>query len=270
MKNLQERFLLSNKVALITGGAMGIGVAVARGFSDLGATVIISDRNIEQGEKFAAELAASGAKASFIPLDVTSESEWKGAIDAVAKDFKRLDVLVNNAGILFAKTADDTSLEEFRTMQNVNIDGVFLGSKYAARLMKKTATAECRASIINISSVGGLLGMKMLSAYCMSKGAVRLLTKSMAAELGVDHIRINSVHPSVIETNMGAQVTDMVAETMGLDSETASAALASLNALQCNGQPEDVAAAVAFLASEASNFMTGSEVVVDGGTSSSR
>ncbi len=268
MKNLQEKFALHNKVALVTGGAMGIGAAVVRGLSDLGATVIIADRNVEQGEKLAAELMARGTSASFIKLDVTSESEWRNALETVAQDFKRLDILVNNAGILFYKTADETSLEQFHDMQKVNVDGVFLGGKYAARLMKKTATADSRASIVNLSSVGGIQGMKYLTAYCASKGAVRLLTKSMAAELGADNIRVNSVHPGVIETSMGAQVTDMVAQSLGLDNDAASAVLKSMNPLECNGQPEDVAAVVAFLASEASNFMTGAEVVIDGGTSS--
>ncbi|MAZ89583.1 MAG: hypothetical protein CL693_18270 [Cellvibrionaceae bacterium] len=264
---MNDKFDLSNKVALVTGGAMGIGAAIVRGLCNLGATVVISDRNGEQGRAIADELVAKGAKAAFVSLDVTDENQWQQAIETVEQDFQRLDVLVNNAGILFHKTVDDTSLDDFKLMNSVNVEGVFLGCKHAARLMKKTATLTSRASIINISSVGGLQGMQNLSAYCTSKGAVRLMTKSIAAELGQQNIRVNSIHPGVVDTNMGKQVTEMIAQSLNVDTDAATAALHSMNPLQANAQPDDIAAAVAFLAADASNFMTGAELVVDGGTS---
>jgi 3alpha(or 20beta)-hydroxysteroid dehydrogenase len=268
VENIKEKFLLAGKVALVTGGTMGIGAAVARGLADLGASVIITGRTVEYGENLAGELTAAGASVAFFKQDVTEESEWQAVIAAVERDFGRLDVLVNNAGILFYKTAAETSIEEFHRLQKVNVDGVFLGCKNAVPLMKKTATPESRGSIVNVSSAGGLMGIKFLTSYCTSKGAVRMMSKALAAELGEDNIRVNSVHPGVIETDMGSQVKKMFGEALHVDEAAAAAAVSSINPLQCTGQPEDVAAAVAFLASGASNFMTGSEVVVDGGTTS--
>ncbi len=140
MSTYPEKFKLDNKVALVTGGAQGIGAEVVRALSEMGAAVVISDRDVEQGEKLAAALQDKGATASFVKLDVGSESEWQAAIATVEKTYGRLDVMVNNAGILFSKSVEDTTLEQFQLMQKINVEGVFLGCKYAAVLMKKHAT----------------------------------------------------------------------------------------------------------------------------------
>ncbi len=270
MSHLKDSFSLEGKVALITGGTMGIGEAIVRGLVEMGASVIFTGRNTDLGEKLAVELRNRGAKVTYAKQDVTVEADWHSVLDSVKTDFGRLDILVNNAGILFHKSAEETRLEEFQHLQKVNVDGVFLGCKYAAPLMKRTASPQCRASIINISSAGGLVGMKNLTSYCTSKGAIRLMSKSMASELGESHIRVNSLHPGVIDTHMGDQVKEMLGEELHLGEAEAAAAANALNPLGCTGSPIDVAAAVAFLASQASNFISGAELAVDGGTTSCR
>jgi NAD(P)-dependent dehydrogenase (short-subunit alcohol dehydrogenase family) len=267
---IKDKFSLFGRTALVTGGTMGIGAAVARALAEMGAGVIITGRSVELGDRLAAELSASGMQVSFLRQDVTDEAQWRSTVDVVEAEHGRLDILVNNAGILFYELAEQTAMEQYHRLQRVNVDGVFLGCKHAAPLMKKTATAECRGSIVNVSSIGGLLGMKFLSSYCASKGAVRMMTKAMAAELGEHHIRVNSLHPGIIETGMGTQVKQMFGEALHVDEAGADAAVSSLNPLQSTGQPEDVAAAVVYLASAASNFVTGAELVVDGGTTCCR
>ena len=261
-----EKFKLDNKVALVTGGAQGIGAEVVRALSEMGAAVVISDRDVEQGEKLTAELQDKGATASFVKLDVGNESDWQAAIAIVEERYGRLDIMVNNAGILFSKSVEDTTLEQFQLMQKINVEGVFLGSKYAAGLMKKHATPESRPSIINMSSLAGLSGPKTLSAYACSKGAVRLMSKSMAADLGPYNVRVNTVHPGLIQTDMGDQVKAILKDRLGLNSiEEAHAVGLAMTPLGVFGTPQDVALMVGFLASDAANFLTGAEYIVDGG-----
>jgi NAD(P)-dependent dehydrogenase (short-subunit alcohol dehydrogenase family) len=248
---------VSGKVALVTGAASGIGRACAEILAREGAEVILTDVQAS-GEEVAVTIRNSGGKARFIHHDVASESEWIDVIASVEKQSGRLDILVNNAGIAVAGLIHELTLDAWRRQMAVNVDGVFLGVKTALPLMRKSAGG----SIINISSIAGLRGAANLSAYCASKGAVRLFTKSVALECAAmqDGIRCNSVHPGLIETPIWAQVVPGSNEPMDLD------AAASLRVpLRRKGWPDDIAKVVLFLASDDSGYMTGEEVVVDGG-----
>lgn len=266
MSNYPDMFSLQGQVALITGAAQGIGAEIALALGQAGATVVLSDRDSEQGNKLVAEFGEQGIQASFVHLDVTSEQEWQDAIAYIEDSLRRLDILVNNAGILFSEATENLSLEKFRMLQSINVDGVFLGCKTAKGLMARSATAEKRASIINLSSMAGMLGSSHLLAYCTSKGAVRLMTKSLAAEYGGDNIRVNSVHPGLIQTSMGDDVQALIKKKVGLGSvEEAKVVSQAKIPLRVLGTTRDVASAVLFLASAASNYMTATETVVDGG-----
>jgi len=245
---------LQDKIALISGGASGIGLAAARLFAEEGATVVIADRD-EAAARAAA--AAIGARASFRRLDVTAEGDWIAATDALVRDHGRLDILLNSAGVSLLKDIEATTLDEWRTLMAVNLDGTFLGCKHAVRVMK-----ERGGSIVNMSSVAGLIGAGNLAAYCASKGGVRLLTKAVAlhcARKGYN-IRCNSVHPSFADTPM---LDAMLAAARNPEKLAATfAAAAPLGRL---AQPIEVARTILFLASDESSFTTGAELVVDGG-----
>ena len=248
---------VSGKVALVTGGASGIGRASAEVLAREGATVVLTDIQ-SAGEAVAEGIRKAGGKARFVRHDVASENEWQGVIASIEKQEGRLDILVNNAGIAVAGLVHELSLDDWRRQMAVNVDGVFLGVKTSLPLMRKTRDG----SIINISSIAGLRGAANLSAYCTSKGAVRLFTKSVAIECAAmqDGIRCNSVHPGLIETPIWGQVVPGSNEPMDLD------AAASLRVpLRRKGWPDDIAKVVLFLASDDSGYMTGEEVVVDGG-----
>jgi NAD(P)-dependent dehydrogenase (short-subunit alcohol dehydrogenase family) len=245
---------VQGKVALVTGGASGLGLATAEALAAEGARVVIGDINHEASKRAVAKL---GPGVSSEALDVTREDDWTAATDRIVADFGRLDILVNNAGVVLLKDVEATTLAEWRSLMAVNLDGVFLGCKHAVRVMKKRG-----GSIVNISSVAGLIGHPSLMAYCASKGGVRLLTKSVAlhcARQGYD-IRCNSVHPSFAETPM---VDGMVALSPNpAKTRAAYAAAAPLGRL---AQPAEVARTVLFLASDDSAFTTGAELVIDGG-----
>jgi len=245
---------VQDKVALVTGGASGIGLATSELLAAEGARVLIGDIDRTAAER---ALAAIGARASFHPLDVTREDDWIAVTDAIVRDHGRLDVLVNNAGVVLLKDIEATTLAEWRDLMAVNHDGVFLGCKHAVRVMK-----EGGGAIVNISSVAGLIGHPALAAYCASKGGVRLLTKSVAlhcARRGYN-IRCNSVHPSFVDTPMldgMLTLTDDPAKT-----RSGWSAAAPLGRL---AQPAEVARTILFLASDESAFTTGAEFVIDGG-----
>ncbi len=248
---------VEGKVALVTGAASGLGKAAAQMLAREGARVVVTDRN-EAGAKEVA--GAMGEAARAWKLDVTQEADWVRVVDETLATFGRLDVVVNNAGIGVAKDIESISLEEWRVVHAVNLDGVFLGCKHAIRGMRQCGA---KGSIINISSVAGLVGVENLPAYCSSKGGVRLLSKSVAlhcARKGYG-IRCNSVHPTFIETPM----VDGLASLMG-GMEAGKARLARMIPLGHIGEPDDIAYAVLYLASDESKLMTGSEFVVDGGT----
>jgi 3(or 17)beta-hydroxysteroid dehydrogenase len=243
---------LSGKSALITGAASGIGRATAILFHAEGAKVAAADLNEAglAGVKPHADLALS--------LDVTDEGRWRHAVDAVVAAFGRLDILVNSAGIGVKGNVETTTLADWRKVNAVNVEGVFLGCREAVRAMKRTGGG----SIVNLSSVAGIIGDAQTIAYCASKGAVRLLTKSAALHCGRMgyKIRVNSVHPSFTET---AMVEELVASSM--NPERTRQGLARAAPLGRLGRAEEIAAAILYLASDESAFTTGAEIVVDGG-----
>ncbi|MCH9029790.1 MAG: glucose 1-dehydrogenase [Bacteroidetes bacterium] len=245
---------LDGKVALISGGARGQGAAEARIFAQEGAKVVIGDVLDAEGTSVAAEIAESGGDALFVHLDVTDEEDWRSAIEAAVSSFGKLDVLVNNAGIWRRGRVEDTTVEDWDTIMDVNAKGVFLGTKLAIPEMRKAGGG----SIINISSTAGLVGGPRSSAYTASKGAVRLLTKATAVQYAKEGIRANSIHPGPIETAMIQQVWQG-------DEQNREEAIAR-TPLGRIGTPEDIAYGALFLASEESSFMTGSELVIDGGS----
>ncbi len=242
---------VSGKVALVTGGASGIGKGCARVLAAEGARVVIADRDLERGAAVAADL---GAPHSFAHLDVTDEEGWARVMASI----ERLDVLVNSAGIAVWGDIEQLTLEQWRLQHAVNADGTFLGCRAAVGAMKHTGGG----SIINLSSVAGLIGVADAAAYCSSKGAVRLLTKSVAlhaARAGYN-IRCNSVHPSFIDTPMVQQFIDIAP-----DKAKAKTFFERAAPLKRLGEVDDVAMLVLFLASDESKFITGAELVVDGG-----
>jgi len=245
---------MENKVALISGGARGMGAAEARMFAREGAKVVIGDVLDAEGTRVAAEIAESGGDALFVHLDVTHEEDWRSAIGAATSSFSKLDILVNNAGIWRRGRVEDTTVEDWDMILDVNAKGVFLGTKLAIPEMRKAGGG----SIINISSTAGLVGGPRSSAYTASKGAVRLFTKATAVQYAQEGIRANSIHPGPIDTSMIQQVWHG-------EEQSREAALAR-TPLGRIGTPEDIAYGVLFLASDESSFMTGSELVIDGGS----
>lgn len=240
---------LNGKVALITGAARGQGAAEARLFAQRGAKVMLCDILDDEGQAVAAEI---GANAAYLRLDVTSEASWQAAVKATVSKFGKLNVLVNNAGIVKVTALADCPLEEYMQVIQVNQIGVFLGMKTVAPAMKQAGGG----SIVNISSIDGLIGMTGGTAYCASKFAVRGMTKVAALELGKDGIRVNSIHP-------GGILTPMITGA-GLDAQTAGEIFGRVP-LQRIGQPEEIATLAAYLASDDASYSTGSEFIADGG-----
>ena len=250
---------LSGKVAMITGAASGIGLATTRMFVSQGASVVMSDINAAAGKVALESVRANGGTVDFVSHDVTSEESWIAAIEMTRQTHERLDILVNNAGIGTGGSIEDATLEEWRQIHAVNADGPFLGCKHGIALMKKSGDG---GSIVNISSVAGIIGAPQLAAYCASKGSVRLLTKSVAlhcARKGYG-IRCNSVHPSYTDTPM---VDGMVDQHHAPDRYRS--ALEGASPLGRLGQADDIAGAILYLASDDAKFTTGTEIVVDGG-----
>ncbi len=251
---------VKGKVALITGGASGLGRQSARRLAEEGAQVVITDVNAAAGPEAAEDI---GHGALFVEHDVTSENRWQEVIGEVTDRFGRLDVLMNSAGVGTMGTVEDCTVEQWRHVHAVNADGTFLGCKYAIGAMKRTSTEpDAGGSIVNVSSVSGLIGGHNLAAYNSSKGAVRLLTKSVALHCARQgyNIRCNSVHPTFIATPMVQSLIDS-----SPDPERTQQKLARQVPLGHIGEPDDIAWAVVYLASNESKFMTGVEFVVDGG-----
>ena len=243
---------LEGKVALITGAARGQGAAEARLFAQEGAKVIVADVSDPEGIAVAAEIAEAGGDAIYVHLDVTDESEWEAAVQSAITSFGKLDILVNNAGIWRRGHVMETSSEQWDDIMDVNAKGVFLGTKAAIPEMRKAGGG----SIVNISSTAGLVGSKTSSAYSASKGAVRIFSKSTAIQYASEGIRANSIHPGPIDTDMGDQV--------GPDPTSREASI-SRTALSRIGTAQDIAYGALYLASDESSFVTGSELVIDGG-----
>jgi NAD(P)-dependent dehydrogenase (short-subunit alcohol dehydrogenase family) len=249
---------LNEKTIIVTGGASGIGGAACRKLAEEGATVAITDVQDAAGEKLADEINETGGTARYWNLDVTEESRIKEVFAEVNETFGSIDGLVNNAGISGVdKPTHQVSKEEWDQVMKINVDGVFLCTKYVIPYMKENGSGN----IINMSSIYGIIGNKDLPPYHASKGAVRLMTKNDALTYAEDNIRINSVHPGFIDTPL----VDELAERKGISAEEFRSQLDSLHPMGHIGKPEDIANGIAFLASEEAGFMTGSELVIDGG-----
>ena len=246
---------LEGKTALVTGAASGIGLQTSIRLAEEGARVMMTDINLEEVLQQAEKL---GANATFLKLDITEEEEWISVLDETVKRFDRLDILVNSAGMVLIADVEQITLEDWRKVHAVNLDGTFLGCKHGVRVMKEFGAG----SIINLSSVSGMIGGFNLAAYNSSKGAVRMLTKSVAlhcARAGYG-IRCNSIHPTFIETPM---LESMIRDSP--DPEKARQTLVRQVPLRRIGKPDDVANMIVYLASDESTFVTGTEMVIDGG-----
>lgn len=251
---------VDGKVVIVTGGALGLGNAMVKMLAREGAGVVITDIREDEGRELAREVGGTGGKALFLRHDVASESDWQQVIDRTLAEYGRLDALVNNAGVAHNATVEETTLEKWRWLMSINLDGVFLGTRAAIRAMK----GRGGGSIINLSSIEGIIGDPTLAAYNASKGGVRLLTKSAAlhcAKAGYG-IRVNSIHPGYIWTPM---VEQHLRSSGATDLDAARREVGELHPLGHMGEPDDIAWAAVYLASDESKFVTGSELVVDGG-----
>lgn len=246
---------LAGKTAIVSGGAHGMGAVESRLLAREGAKVVIADIRDDDGRRVEAEINEAGGESVYVPTDVISEASWVNVVAEAVSRFGRLDVLVNNAGISSRAVPDEDSLESWTRIMDVNARGVFLGTKQAIAQMRQNGGG----SIVNISSIAGLVGMTSgHPAYNASKGAVRIFTKAMAVRYGRDNIRVNSVHPGYMPPMMG----NVAAETVR---EGRRAMLAEQVPLGREGRQEEVANAVLFLASDEASYITGAELVVDGG-----
>ena len=244
---------LAGKVALITGGASGMGQSEAMIFAREGARVVVADILEAEGEQVVASITAAGGQAGFEKLDVTSEADWQAAVAAAVARFGKLDVLVNNAGISGTYAPDTTSTAAWDRIMNVNAKGVFLGMKHAIPAMRRAGGG----AIVNISSISGFVGQTMIHmAYNASKGAVRIATKAAAVQYARDGIRVNSVHPGMMPP--------MRTSKMSADPAWRTRMLGAVP-MKREGRVEEVAHAVLFLASDEASYITGTELVVDGG-----
>ena len=245
---------LEGKVILISGGAKGQGATESIMFAGEGAKIIIGDILDDEGLKIESQIRELGGDATFVHLDVTQESDWDNAVKTAISSYGGLNVLVNNAGILIRKSIEDTTVEDWDRIMSINAKGVFLGTKAAIPALREAGGG----SIIKISSTAGLVSSSSGSAsYTATKGAVRLFTKSTAIQYAKDGIRCNSVHPGPIETDMIHQsITDPDAMALRMEK-------LPMGRL---GKPEEVANGVLYLASDESSFVTGSELVIDGGS----
>jgi NAD(P)-dependent dehydrogenase (short-subunit alcohol dehydrogenase family) len=253
---------VQDKVALITGAASGIGAATARLLAREGARLALADLDAARGEAVAAAIRAGGAEALFLEHDVTDEAAWERVIAATLARFGRLDVLVNNAGIGGpARPPDEQGLEDWRRVMAVNLDGVFLGTKHAIRAMKRNRPKP-GGSIVNLSSILGLVGGTRSGAYTASKGGVRLYTKSAALACAREGngVRVNSVHPGYIWTPLVEHAFAQLEDPEEMRRKTE-----ALHPIGRLGEPEDIAYGILYLASDEAKFVTGAELVIDGG-----
>jgi NAD(P)-dependent dehydrogenase (short-subunit alcohol dehydrogenase family) len=241
---------LKDKVAIVTGGAHGMGEAEARLFAREGATVVVADTLAAEGKAVAADISALQGRAGFVRTDVTSEADWRSLIAETIASFGRLDILVNNAGISGSAVGDPDGLDGWEKLMSVNAASVFLGTRLAAAVMVPNG----RGSIVNISSIMGFVGSaESHPGYAASKGAVRLYTKSAAAKYGPYGVRVNSVHPGYMPPMLNA--TNAAGRASKIDATP----------LRRLGEPIEVAYGVLFLASDEASFVTGAELVIDGG-----
>jgi len=250
---------VKNKVAIVTGGASGLGKSSAILLAREGAKIVVTDIDEEDGKKVVQQIKANGGEAIFIKQDVSKADEWKNVIETTLKTFGKLHILANSAGIGLGGTVEEVTLEDWKNLIDVNLNGTFLGTQYGIKGMKETGEG---GSIINFSSIEGLIRDPNLPAYNASKGGVTIFTKSAAlhcARQGYG-IRINSIHPAYIWTPM----VENFLKAQG-DVEEGKKQLESLHPVGHLGEPDDIGYGVVYLASDESKFMTGSELVIDGG-----
>ncbi|MBL0768805.1 SDR family oxidoreductase [Sphingopyxis sp. XHP0097] len=250
---------LKGKIALVTGAAQGIGAGIARAMAAEGATIFAADINVAGVEALAAEIGAEP-----LALDVTREEAWKAAADRIGS---ALSILVNNAGVELVKPMTDHSLSDWRSVMAVNVDGLFLGCRTLQPLLASGGTAGAPASVVNISSIAGLVGYPDQLAYNTSKGAVRHMTKSLAIEWAAHAlpIRCNSIHPGCIRTPMLELAVEGWVREGSIPEDDPWGAVAALCPLNAVGAPEDIAMGAVYLASDEARFVTGIELVIDGG-----
>lgn len=248
---------VEGKVALVTGGASrpGLGFAIAERLAEEGAIVILSDVDAEGAAQSAALITEKNLSAYAVTQDVASQSDWDRVIADIMAEHGRLDILVNNAGILaVSEIGEDGAVEGLRRQYAVNIEGVFMGTQAGVRAMRQTSN---KGSIINLSSVAGKVGFRGSASYAATKGAVKLMSKSIALETAVEGIRVNTVHPGIIRTNMAAAgIADNAGNYEAIEAGIPAERL---------GEPVDIANCVLFLASDEAGYVTGAEFVVDGG-----
>jgi NAD(P)-dependent dehydrogenase (short-subunit alcohol dehydrogenase family) len=260
---------VDGKIALVTGGASGIGEACVQTLAREGAAVVISDIDDARGNDLASSITAAGQRAIYLRHDVTDEAQWQEVIAEIERRYGRLDILVANAGIgIMVRSIVEMSLADWRRQTAVNLDGVFLSVKYGLPLMCRSASSsQGGGSIIMTSSIAGLRGSATLAGYCATKGGVRLFGKAIAMECAArgDNIRVNTVHPGIIDTPIWGKIRPDLAgggRNAPIDIEEIGRAGAPLGRV---GMPQDIANGVLFLASDASSYITGTELVIDGG-----
>ena len=257
---------VDGRIAIVTGAAGGIGTATCRQLAEGGAHVIATDLREAPGAPLAAAIEAAGGRIRYLRHDVTDDAQWGALLEETLADHGRLDVLVNNAGLFLHGRTEDADRVSIGRLFDVNLLGVVLGTQHAFRAMKARPKELPLASIVNLSSVAGLKGSQMASLYCLTKGGVRLFSKSCAVEaahLGY-RIRVNSIHPGIIDTEMARGVADGM-RANGVPAEQVERAMAGAHPLGRMGTAEEVARGIVFLASDDSAFVTGTELVVDGG-----
>ena len=250
---------VQNKVAIVTGGASGIGAACAATLAREGAKVVVTDLDDAGGQSVVDKIGSAGGSAVFLHQDVTLEETWPAVVEATEQQFGRLDVMVANAGIGIMCKAVEMTLADWRRQTAVNLDGVFLSVKYTVPALRRAGGG----SIIITSSVAGLRGSAGLAGYCATKGGVRLFAKAVAMEHAADNIRVNTVHPGVIDTPIWTKLSVSAGRNTPIDPHEVAGAGVPLGRA---GQAQDIANGVLFLASDASSYMTGAELVIDGGT----
>jgi NAD(P)-dependent dehydrogenase (short-subunit alcohol dehydrogenase family) len=260
---------LDGKVVLISGAARGIGGESARLMAKAGAKVVVADVLDDPGRQTAESIRAAGGQAEYVHLDVTRDEDWTAAIGLATRQFGKLDILVNNAGIFIGKAIEETSLDEWNKLVAVNMTGVFLGTKLAAPALRDAArSSEHGSAIVNLASIAGLVGSQLDPLYSMTKGGVTLFTKSAALEFGRKgyRIRVNSIHPGVIQTDMGEQTFIARARRTG-SNDTAPIRQVVSESVPWGrlGVPLDIAKGIVFLASDDAGYMNGAGLVVDGG-----
>lgn len=260
---------LDGKIAFISGGAIGIGAATATMMAEAGAKVVLGDIQDDAGEAVAQAIRKTGGEAMYVHLDVSRQVDWERAVATASEQFGGLDILINNAGILFGKDVEEATVEDWQKMSSVNQTGTLLGTKIALPALRERGRSSPQgSSIVNMSSVSGLVGSPLDPLYSMTKGGITLFTKATALSFGRQgyRIRVNAVHPGVIETHQGKQTFAARAKKLQSgDVEEARAISLANHPIGRFGTVEDVAKAIIFLASDDAGFITGSSLVVDGG-----